>query len=850
MSAEGEPRPPLHIGGTTKSFAAQSTLVPSDQTRLQDPLQAVGTDAARLGAYCGQVWDDFEIGELIGFGGMGAVYRARQITLDRPVAIKVLGHNLSHDDSFKQRFLREARAVAQISSPNVVQIHSAGTHSGHHFFVMELIDGEDLAHLLRGGFRPTNAQAFDLILQAARGLVAAGRLGIVHRDIKPANMLLTRDRVLKITDFGLVKLVAEDGTRAPADGLTATGIIVGTAGYFSPEQGLGERCDQRTDLYALGVVAFQLLTGRLPFLAEDTTSVIYQHVHEPVPRLRTFNPTIHPELERVILGCLQKKPTSRPQSAEQLVRELEQVALTGCISSTAGRSAAWRWGLAAASLLAALLIISALSALMVHQHAVPTAPGSGSEAVADAAMPLDGEQRHQALSEVANDAAAPVREDTSATTLESENEAAIQHAPSMPATGPALPPALAAPVLAPLPSPATSAAAVEPMARQRSFAPGAVQTAPAGAMHPAADPLGAGPLLAASQNRTYAPLPERLLEPPEDRGVRTAAPAAPVVVPVVSAVDGSALGATAPPTAASAPPTATSTTEAPDDSVPAGPATAPAPAPAAAADADTPAQAAVASTMAAAPGASAPADAADAYGRYRDVRILTQTARFRWCPPCRFLMGSPPDEPHRNSDEDLHLVDLTQGYWIMDRECPQALWDAVMGYDPASNQDLACPVENISWKDVQVFIVNLNHLTPGLHARLPTEAEWECSARAGDAPTVHPQLAHSAWYADTADGHSQHGALLQANSWGLFDCLGNVSEWCADSYGPYQGPLSVDPRPHGAGAPVIRGGSFRDGAAGCRLAQRDHRRSSFRSPRLGFRLAASVLPDAAPASHR
>jgi len=159
---------------------------------------------------------------------------------------------------------------------------------------------------------------------------------------------------------------------------------------------------------------------------------------------------------------------------------------------------------------------------------------------------------------------------------------------------------------------------------------------------------------------------------------------------------------------------------------------------------------------------------------------------------------------------------------------------------------MACPVDNVSWLDVQLFIRMLNRLTPGLKATLPTEAQWEYAARAGGGPPAHPPLLSCAWFSGNALDQSHPCGVLQANAWGLYDCLGNVAEWCNDRYAPYEVPMAIDPDARGQGAPVIRGGSFRDGAGDCRLAQREHQRASFRSPHLGFRLAAVTVPDVVP----
>ena len=296
----------------------------NDQTRATElHVAANGNKSGKVssGTHHHQIWGDFELGELLGRGGMGSVYRGRQISLDRAVAVKVLPSHLSENDNFRNRFLLEARAVAKISSPNVIGVYFAGVHEGHHYFAMEYVEGQDLSVKLRGGFKPTHRESLELVTQAARGLSAAGDLGIVHRDIKPANMMVTKKGLLKIMDFGLVRLARSDET-----GLTMAGTVMGTVSYFSPEQGRGERCDCRTDIYALGVVFYELLTGRLPFTGGDATSVIYQHIHaEPKPP-KEIDPTIPETYQAVVLKCLQKNPDHRYADANVMLEDFTALA--------------------------------------------------------------------------------------------------------------------------------------------------------------------------------------------------------------------------------------------------------------------------------------------------------------------------------------------------------------------------------------------------------------------------------------------------------------------------------------------------------------------------------------------
>jgi len=316
----GKPSGPSHESLVTKVMS-DAPVSSNDQTRATD-LHVPGTAASKgktsSGTHHNQVWGDFELGDLLGRGGMGSVYRGRQISLDRPVAIKVLPSNLSENENFRQRFQLEAKAVAQISSPHVVGVYFAGIHDGHHYFAMEYVEGKDLSIRLREGFTPKHGEALDLVTQASRGLAAAGELGIVHRDIKPGNMMVTKKNVVKLMDFGLVRVASAQDT-----GLTMAGTIMGTVSYFSPEQGRGERCDCRTDIYAIGVVFYELLTRRLPFTGGDATSVIYQHIHQDPKPPKEIDPTIPEGYQAVVLKCLQKDPAHRYQTATELLKDLE-----------------------------------------------------------------------------------------------------------------------------------------------------------------------------------------------------------------------------------------------------------------------------------------------------------------------------------------------------------------------------------------------------------------------------------------------------------------------------------------------------------------------------------------------
>jgi predicted Ser/Thr protein kinase len=263
---------------------------------------------------------DFEILEEIGKGGMGQVYKARQISLDRDVAIKVLPADLGDVEEFRERFDVEAKAVASLMHENILQIYSKGvTDEGIHYFAMEYVDGEDLADKIKRGVSFTEAEAIDIAVQVCRGLEAARKKNIIHRDIKPSNIMVTKNGTVKIADFGLAKSL--NATKK----LTQTNMYMGTVAYTSPEQGEGKPLDHRTDIYSLGIVLYQLLTGSVPFTAETPSSVIFKHVYEAPPAPRTINPRISAQAEAVVLKAIAKKPEDRFQNAVEFRNALESV---------------------------------------------------------------------------------------------------------------------------------------------------------------------------------------------------------------------------------------------------------------------------------------------------------------------------------------------------------------------------------------------------------------------------------------------------------------------------------------------------------------------------------------------
>jgi eukaryotic-like serine/threonine-protein kinase len=253
--------------------------------------------------------------KVLGGGGMAVVYLARDEELDRQVAIKVLADNLAADDSFRKRFLREARLAAGLAHRNVVQVYDSGEVDGRPYIVMEYIDGETLAEVLSRRGRLPPAEAIELGLQMSSGLDHAHQKGLVHRDIKPQNVLICADGTVKIVDFGIA--FSTQGSR-----VTEVGTVLGTAAYLAPEQAAGEEATAAADVYALGVVLYEMLAGRTPHTAESLTQFLAGKQEQPIPALRELAPQTSASLEDVIMRCLARLPAYRPQSAGELAAAL------------------------------------------------------------------------------------------------------------------------------------------------------------------------------------------------------------------------------------------------------------------------------------------------------------------------------------------------------------------------------------------------------------------------------------------------------------------------------------------------------------------------------------------------
>ena len=305
---------------------------------------------------------EYDLLEELGGGGMGRVFKATHRKMNRTVAVKLLPESLVQSPESVERFRREIQALARLSHPHIVAVHDAGAADGTHYYVMDWIDGEDLARLVKEHGPMPVEQALDCIVQAARGLEYAHAAGVVHRDVKPSNLIVDRDGTVKILDLGIARF--QPATEA-ADDLTKTGCVLGTVDYMPPEQALNtRRADHRADVYSLGCTLYFLLTGQPMFGGDTVMERLVAHREHPVPSLRKACPAVPEWLDRVFRKMVAKKPEDRYQSAAALISDLR--------SRTAPGS--WRrlW-------IAVLLALAAIGAagvwLAIRSHDEPQKQG-------------------------------------------------------------------------------------------------------------------------------------------------------------------------------------------------------------------------------------------------------------------------------------------------------------------------------------------------------------------------------------------------------------------------------------------------------------------------------------------
>ena len=326
--------------GADEALRAELEAMLAAHDNAGDPgsIPAVAVSEQMLRLQSGSAVGRYRIDALIGAGGMGQVYRARDPRIERDVAIKVLPADYAADAERLRRFEQEAHASGALNHPNVLTLYDVGTADGRPYLVMELLDGETLRDCVGRGAMPA-ARACEIAAAIARGLAAAHARGIVHRDLKPENVMVTRDGRVKILDFGIAKLRVRDPNldqRTVTTPLrTAADTMLGTAGYMAPEQVRGEPTDERADLFALGAMLFELLTGRRAFDRESRVETLNAILHDDVPALGAAAANVPVALDRIVRRCLEKDPDARFQSARDLAFALDTVTELATPTSTA-----------------------------------------------------------------------------------------------------------------------------------------------------------------------------------------------------------------------------------------------------------------------------------------------------------------------------------------------------------------------------------------------------------------------------------------------------------------------------------------------------------------------------------
>jgi serine/threonine protein kinase/tetratricopeptide (TPR) repeat protein len=280
----------------------------------------------------GRAFLHYTIGERLGAGGMGEVYRAEDTRLGRSVALKFLPASFQYDPDRRERFLREARAASSLRSPYIAAIHDIGEHEGSAFIVMEYVEGALLSSMIQRGPLPL-FDSIDIAMQVADALDEAHTAGIVHRDIKSSNLMVTDRGLVKVLDFGLAKVSTgplpsvnhDSDSTAKLGQETSVGLVLGTVSYMSPEQALGQEVDHRSDIFSLGIVSYEMLTARLPFVGASNTEVIDRIVHDEPPAVARFNYSVPPELERIVRKSIEKDPSFRYQSVREMYIDLRNL---------------------------------------------------------------------------------------------------------------------------------------------------------------------------------------------------------------------------------------------------------------------------------------------------------------------------------------------------------------------------------------------------------------------------------------------------------------------------------------------------------------------------------------------
>lgn len=658
----------------------------------------------------GQRFGDYTVVRRLGKGGMGVVYLVEHPT-DGQFAVKIVDPKAANDNGFVRRFAHEGAFAMKIRHPNLIAVYDMGQdpETGYYYLVMDYMPGGDVFQRLKERGRFPIDEAVLIVEQVANALAEAHEHGVIHRDIKPSNIMFDADGTPKLADLGVAKFSDAGQTM-----LTMANVMIGTPAYMAPEQIMDSHgVDARADIYSLGVVFFEMLTGRRPNEGMTVLQIVAQAVEgKSIPDIRTLRPEVPGMIAQLLnMMCM-------PDRNKRIDSALQVVAMFGRILSRNRRP--------------------------------PSVEG-----------PID---------EVAE-------------------EAEASSAP------------------APLPA--------ESVSKPRKFSPRLLAGVGIGLVVVAvasvcclclSRPQEKKPESPSAPALDIRPLPKQVGESGHDevtdelakiREYEEELAASKKTVPV----------------------TAPAATEEPVKTEAAKPASVPQK-----------------------PPASRPSPAASKSDLHKAGEVMKVALprgveiELVYCPPGTFKMGSPTDEMGRSADEEEHTVTLTRGFWIGKYEVTCKQWQSVMGRLEKKTGGDALPVSEVTWEECVQFCSRV-----GKEFRLPTEAEWEYACRAGGTAAIAGvgRLAEMGWYGENGHGVLHAGGEKAPNDWGLFDCHGNLWEWCADKYGAYSGAAKDPQGPEDGSARVMRGGWAGSLSRSCRSASRGRAEPTVRLVTCGFRLCRS-----------
>jgi serine/threonine protein kinase/formylglycine-generating enzyme required for sulfatase activity len=724
---------PASPENTTSGIIGSETAADATQVVIRDKT-LIGTPPCEE-SFAGQLFDRYELIEELGRGGMGVVWKARDIDLDRFVAIKLILPSHVESEVGVKRFQAEARAAARLDHPGIVTVHDFGQRDGKYFLCMAFVQGRSLAERLSQGALPP-LKAAHILRDIAEAIQHAHERGVVHRDLKPPNILLTASDEPRVTDFGLARRIDVP------EGITASGQVLGTPSYMSPEQASGKTSlvGPPTDIYALGAILYYALAGRPPFQGANILEIVRRVSDGKFEPLRTVCPSVPASLEAICSRCMVKDPKLRFKSAGELASALGRV-LRGLES---GRGAA----LSQAPAVAADVFLSFSHVdQSIAEAACEVLEATGLRCWMSPRDIVAGRSWDESSGRAIKESHAVLLILSSSSNRSERVLREVEHA----------------------------ARTNVPILNFRVQDVGLELLAP---------------------HLRKAQRIDALTEPLDLHFARLCQ-AVSTLIPQAKVV--------APPAAAPAPVSA--------------------------------------------PGPVRPA------GEIRDDNGLK--LKLVWCPPGRFCMGSPTDDPSRFPNEGPVDVTLTKGFWIGKVPVTQAQWQHVMQSMPWTSQRWvrvagSCPATWVAWKDAWEFCSRFmeaeqtaGRLPAGWKYTLPTEAQWEYACRAGTTTRYYfgddeDKLPQNAWFDlnafDIGKRYAHLAGRKEPNPWGLFDMHGNVWEWCRDAYAKDL-PGGFDPEVKSGGREgVRRGGCWNLHAAYCRSASRLQVDANAGNHDLGFRL--------------